>query len=94
VTAISPRYGIGGQVLGTLNATPKKNERANVINIRISGFDPVREETTTHFSRFIIESATLLPDEEGYILIGANLIKKIFFVCRCKHSRTRPPHEC
>jgi ABC-type lipoprotein release transport system permease subunit len=76
VQAVSPRYSISAQVLGTLNDNPAKNERPNRIGIRISGIDPEREEEVTRFSRFILHGEPLRQGEEGYILIGANLIKK------------------
>jgi ABC-type lipoprotein release transport system permease subunit len=76
VAAISPRYGIGAQVLGTLTDNPKKNERPNRIAARVIGIDPVQEERLTRFSRFLKYGEHLEPSEEGYILIGANLIKK------------------
>ncbi len=76
VRAISPRYAIGATVLGTLNTNPKKNERPNQIAIPIVGIDPLREETLTRFSRFLLRGSNLRPGEEGSILIAANLLKK------------------
>lgn len=76
VEKLSVRYGTSAQILGTLNDLPGKNERANRIGIRLTGIDPVKEEELTRFSRFILYGETLRQDEEGYILIGANMIKK------------------
>ncbi len=76
VQAISPRFGVGAQVLGTLNDNPKKNERPNQVAARLVGFDPKKEEVLTGFSRFLKYGDTLHEGEEGYILIGSNLIKK------------------
>jgi ABC-type lipoprotein release transport system permease subunit len=76
ITATSVRYVAGVQLLGTLNDLPNKNERPNQIGIRLVGIDPVAEENLTGFSRFILDGETLAPGEEGYILIGANMIKK------------------
>ena len=76
VAALSPRYSVGGQILGTLTDNPKKNERPNRIAARVVGIDPVQEEALTRFSRFLKYGSNLHSDEEGYILIGANLIKK------------------
>lgn len=76
VEAISPRHGVGVQLLGTLNRLPQKDERPNQIGIRLTGIDPVREETLTGFSRFVIQGEPLRAGEEGYILIGANMIRK------------------
>lgn len=76
VTAISPRHGINVSVLGSLTTLPKKNERANSIGARLTGIDPVLENVMTRFPRFIIDGEQLDPSEEGYILIGSNLLKK------------------
>lgn len=76
VQAISPRHGTSVRVLGTLNDLPEKNERANRIGVRLTGIDPVKEEILTGFSRFIKYGENLNPEESGYILIGANMIKK------------------
>lgn len=75
VTAISPRYGTGVQVLGTLTDLPNKNESQNIINIRLVGFDLEKEESVTRFSRFITYGEHLQPEEEGYALIGANMLR-------------------
>lgn len=76
VQAISARHGTNVQVLGTLNDLPGKNERANRIGIRLTGIDPAAEETLTQFSRFVVHGQMLNDDEEGYVLVGANMIKK------------------
>lgn len=76
VSAISPRHGISVQVLGSLTTLPKKDERANSIGIRLTGIDPVLEEEVTQFSRFIIDGEMLDPEEEGYALIGSNMLKE------------------
>ena len=76
VKEFSARYVAGADILGTLNDLPQKNERTNHIAIRLVGFDPVEEEHITGFSRFILHGETLVEGEEGYILIGANMIKK------------------
>jgi len=76
VKAIAPRYGVGGQVLGTLNDLPAKGERANQIGIRVVGLNLEKEEALTHFSRFILSGEMLDDSEEGFALIGANIIKK------------------
>ncbi len=76
VVAISPRHGVSVQLLGTLTSLPKKNERINKIGIRLTGIDPEKEEAITGFSRFVLQGDNLDASEEGYILIGSNMIKK------------------
>lgn len=76
VIAIAPRYATGATILGTLDDLPNKDERANQIAARVTGIDVQQEEAVTHFSRFVEYGEMLNPGEEGYILIGATLIKK------------------
>ncbi len=76
VTAISPRYSAGATVHGTLDRLPEKNERPNNLTLRVTGIDLDREEAVTRFSRFIRYGEHLSQGEEGYMLIGANLLKK------------------
>lgn len=76
VRAMSPRFGTGAEILGTLNDNPEKNERQNKINARLVGFDPVQEEELTRFSRFLIKGGMLHEGDEGSILVGANMLKK------------------
>jgi len=76
VENIAPRYGMNVQVLGTLIDLPAKNERPNRIGTRLVGIDLEREEAVTGFSRFVTYGENLKEGEEGYILIGANILKK------------------
>lgn len=76
VQDISPRYTRGVTVLGTLNRSPNKNERANQIAMQMVGIDPIQEEKLTNFSHYILKGKNLNPNEEGYVLLGATMIKK------------------
>lgn len=76
VQSLVARHGVGIQLLGTLNSLPKKYERPNVVNARLTGIEPEAEERVTGFSRFVVYGEPLQVGEEGYILIGANLLKQ------------------
>jgi ABC-type lipoprotein release transport system permease subunit len=76
ITSVSPRHVTPVTVLGTLNDLPKKNQQTNAIGIQLVGVDVEREEMVTRFSRFVIDGEPLIPREEGYALIGANMLKK------------------
>lgn len=76
VTAISPRYAVTANILGTLNDLPLNKETTNQIGSRLVGIDLAKEEAVTKFSRFILKGENLNDSEEGYILIGATLLKK------------------
>lgn len=76
VQALSARYAVMVQVRGTLGEVTKKNEQPNEMGARLVGFDPEVEEVVTGFSTFIMSGENLNKNEQGYILIGANLLKK------------------
>jgi putative ABC transport system permease protein len=76
VKAFSARYVASGQLLGTLNDLPNKDERPNKIAIQVVGLDLEREEAVTGFSRFIEYGEMIDEHEEGFALIGASMIKK------------------
>jgi putative ABC transport system permease protein len=76
VLAVSARLGVSAEVLGTLTDLPSLRERTNRIGARIVGIDPMDEEQVTQFSRFTIRGETLREGNEGYVLIGANIIKQ------------------
>ncbi|MEK7187502.1 MAG: FtsX-like permease family protein [Patescibacteria group bacterium] len=76
VKSTSPRYATGVRIIGTLNRNALKNERPNQISARLVGIDPEKEEAVTHFSRFVKYGEPLRAGEEGYVLMGANLLKK------------------
>lgn len=76
VEKFSPRYVVSANLLGTLDKLPEKGEKANRTGLPLAGINPLREEETTHISRSIIKGQMLSPDDDGYILIGASLLKK------------------
>lgn len=76
VTAITPRYGATVNILGTLDDLPLNKEKTNSIASRMVGIDLAKEEEVTKFSRFLIRGENLNENEEGYILLGANLVRK------------------
>lgn len=72
----SARISADGQILGTLDENAPKEERPNQVGTRIMGINPEEEEHLTNFSSALIAGEGLRSGEEGYILIGANLIKE------------------
>jgi len=76
VVSVSARYLVTANVLGTLDDNPKKKEKVNSSGAGVVGFNPADEEQVTRFSRFVIKGEPLLPGDDNYILIGANLIKE------------------
>lgn len=71
VTAYSVRY----QGSGILEANYKERRdlqgERDTANIRVTGIDPVNEESMTNLSNELVAGEYLDPSEEGYILLGA-----------------------
>jgi putative ABC transport system permease protein len=76
VQSVAPRHAAPVTVLGTLNDLPEKNKQANQIGLQLVGLNLEKEEVVTRFSRFVTYGEYLKADEEGYALIGANMLKK------------------
>ena len=76
VKAFSPRYQTSGTILGTLTSLPRSNERPNQMGAAIKGLDPEKEALVTNFASSVTQGGMLDGDESGYMLIGANLLKK------------------
>ncbi|HYF04810.1 MAG TPA: FtsX-like permease family protein [Patescibacteria group bacterium] len=76
VETVSSRTSILAQVKGTLDENPKAKEKPNVSGGAIIGINPDEEEKLSEFSKFVLEGQNLKNGEEGFILIGANLIKE------------------
>ena len=76
VTALSARHVVGASVLGTLDDLPKKNEEANKVAAQIVGLTIANEEAVTGLSRSVIKGTMLSEGQDGYIVIGQNLLRK------------------
>ena len=76
IVSVAPRYSKTATLLGTLDDNPLPKEKRNETGVGLMGINPTLEEEVTKFSRFIIQGESLKPNDDGYILIGANLIKK------------------
>lgn len=76
VTAISARNQVSATILGTLTSLPTAKKRPNQMGAAIKGIDPAAESHVTNFASSVRYGEMLDPDESGYILIGANLLRK------------------
>lgn len=75
VTSLSKRHTLTAQVSGSLTELPQKNESPNRVAARLVGIDVEAEEEVTRFSRSVAYGEPLKPNDTGYILIGANLLR-------------------
>lgn len=46
------------------------------VGAQVAGIDPVREEEVTHLSKYVAEGQYLGENDDGYVLMGANMIQR------------------
>lgn len=76
VLAVSARTVTVGRVRGDLDKNPNGKESPNENSGSVVGIDPENEEKVTGISDLILKGETLSSGDEGYILVGASLIKE------------------
>lgn len=76
VDVISPRYLRGATVLAEFNKDTKTSEKPNDTTAQLAGISPSSENDTTNLSKYIIEGEYLNDNDEGYILVGTDKLKR------------------
>ncbi len=76
VQAVSARIVTSGKIRADLDQNPSGKESPNENGSSIVGINPTDEEMVTGFSDLILIGEPLRPGDEGYILLGASLIKE------------------
>jgi ABC-type lipoprotein release transport system permease subunit len=76
IRGYSVRYQGAGELEGNYKERRDLRAERDVASVRVTGIDPVQEDTMSNLSKNIIEGEYLDPDEEGYILVGAYYIKE------------------
>lgn len=76
VIAYSARTVTTGKVRADLDKNPNGKESPNENSGSVVGIDPEGEEAVTGLSDLMLQGNTLEKGDEGYILIGASLIKE------------------
>lgn len=73
-------YSVRYQGAGTIEANYKERRslsaERDVVNVKVTGIDPIQETTMTDLANHVIEGEYLDPTEEGYILIGVYYLKE------------------
>ncbi len=73
-------YSVRYSGAGILEANYKERRdltgERDIANVKVTGIDPVAEESMTGLSDALIDGKYLDPNEEGYILVGALYIKQ------------------
>ncbi len=73
-------YSVRYQGAGTLEANFKErrdlSKERDTVSVKVTGIDPVQEDTMTNLSNLLVEGEYLDPREEGKILLGVYYIKE------------------
>lgn len=76
VTSYSPRYLRGGSVEAGYKERVRITDEANSAGVIIAGINPDFEDATTNLSSKVVEGEFLNKDDENYVILGSNLLKK------------------
>jgi len=76
IAAFTVRYNAGAKVEANYQTRRDLSEEANIVNGRLVGIDPAAEDIVTKISENIIEGDYLIPNEDGYVLVGSRLLDR------------------
>lgn len=76
VRAYSPRYLRGGNVEAGYKERVRISDEANSAGAIIAGINPEFEDLTTSLASKIVEGEFIKNDDENYVVLGSNLLKK------------------
>jgi hypothetical protein len=76
VDAISVRYIENGQIEANYRTRRDFNELQDIVGTQITGISLEGEDNLSGLSRFVVEGEFLEESESGYILIGADLLRR------------------
>lgn len=73
---ISARFTKTGSIEANYQTRRDPQEIRDTVGARLVGINPAHEDAVTHLSRYVTEGVYLNDNDEGYILMGANLIER------------------
>jgi putative ABC transport system permease protein len=76
VTSVSSRYIEGATVEANYRERRDFNTLADTAVTQLTGIDVLHENATTGLSQFVVEGEYLDPADDGYILLGSNLLRR------------------
>lgn len=76
VAAISGRYTGTGVIESNYKTAIGPNQETDQVRVKFAGIDPVAEERVTSLGARLLEGEMLDVDEEGYVMIGKNLLEQ------------------
>ncbi len=74
VAGYSARYTEVGNIEANYRTRRDPQELRDLVSSRVTGINPTSEDAVTGLSRFVVEGDYLAPGDEGYIMVGANLL--------------------
>lgn len=76
VIAISPRYLAGGMAESNYRTAVGTKDDPDTASAELAGIDPLMEDEVTDLSVRLLEGSYLEPGDEGYVLVGKNLLSQ------------------
>lgn len=76
VVQISPRYLTGGKIEANYRTAVGPKQEPDALMIQIGGIDPVLEHEVTGIGKLLFVGENLDPEEEGYVLLGKDLLEE------------------
>ncbi|MEI8224159.1 MAG: FtsX-like permease family protein [bacterium] len=76
VADYSYRFLSGGAVEANYKTRSDFNTKADTAATQLAGIDPIREDNFSNISKYVIEGDYLDPNESGYVVLGANLLRR------------------
>lgn len=76
IRGYSARSVEGATVEANYRTRRDPQEVRDTVGTRIVGFDPVVEDQITNLSHYVVEGEYLEPGDEGFVMLGSNMLKK------------------
>jgi ABC-type lipoprotein release transport system permease subunit len=74
-----PRYVEMGTIEANFQTRNRASDLPDSVGTELVGIDPIKEDNLTNLSSFILEGGSYLnPGEEGFVLIGSELLREFF----------------
>ncbi len=76
VSKYSVRKGVGVTIEADVAERTDFQKKGDVVGTQLVGIDIIAEDQLTHLSKYVKEGQFLNPEESGYVLLGADLIRR------------------
>ncbi len=76
ITDYTARFIASGQVEANYKTRSDFNAKPDTAGTQLTGIDPLQENNFSNLSKYIIEGEYLNPHESGYVVLGANTLRR------------------